>query len=143
MASKWLKKNKIPSGLYNSWCDLRRRCNNKERADFKNYGGRGINYCFRWRNFENFRQDMGSSWKKGLTLDRIDNNKGYSPANCRWATRKSQCNNTRVNRVITWNNMKKTLSEWAEYLGIKSSTLRQRYYVYKWNIDKCFTYGRN
>ena len=81
-------------------------------------------------------EDMASSWKQGLTLDRIDNDGNYSKENCRWADRKTQNNNTRRNRYITINGVTKTLSEWCEHSSLKSSTIRQRYYVYKWSIEK-------
>lgn len=118
--------------------NMHQRCFNKKIPDYCNYGGRGITICCKWMTLEGFIEDMLDSFKEGLTLDRVDVNGNYCKENCRWVTRKVQGNNTRRNRYIEYNGVIKTLSEWGEYLKIKSSTLRQRYYVYKWSLDRCF-----
>lgn len=116
---------------YRAWKRLTDRCYNPKCAAFENYGGRGITVCDRWRGpqgFQNFLADMGEkpNPKHLFSLERIDNNKGYSPENCRWATYQEQARNTRWNRLITYNNETLCLEEWATRLGMKSATLAQR-----------------
>lgn len=124
--------------FYRVWNSMKQRCINKNDAAYKWYGKRGITVSDKWLIFSEFFKDMYPSYQQGLWLDRIDNNEGYSKENCRWATKLEQANNKRDNKRIFFNNMKKTLPEWARFLGIKRSTLAQRYYVYKWSLEKCF-----
>lgn len=124
--------------MYYRWSNIKRRCQDKNFPDYKSYGGRGINICDRWLSFENFYNDLYKNFRNGLTLDRIDNNGNYEPKNCRWATRKEQANNRRSSRNIKYQGKVKTLQEWIEYFCLKGSTVRQRYYVYKFPLEKCF-----
>lgn len=83
-----------PSLTYIKWQQMKQRCFNPKNQRFKDYMGRGITVCERWLTFTNFLEDMGEC-PKGLTLERIDNDKGYSPDNCEWRTAKEQCRNRR------------------------------------------------
>jgi hypothetical protein len=81
---------------YTTWTSMTQRCFNPRNRAYKDYGGRGITVCERWRtSFEAFLADMGRRPAPGLSLDRIDNNHGYEPWNCRWATKFEQNNNKR------------------------------------------------
>lgn len=79
--------------LYRCWKLMRRRCNNPNSIEYPHYGARGIAVCQRWGRYENFRADMGEHPGDGYSLDRIDNDGGYEPGNCRWATRTQQMEN--------------------------------------------------
>jgi len=81
------------------WMAMRKRCNYEKHPRYKHYGGRGIKVCDRWQNsFENFLADMGAAPDNTHSIDRIDNNKGYSPDNCRWLPKKLQSANRRCCR---------------------------------------------
>ena len=117
------------------------RCLNSKDQAFLKYGGRGITVSNEWLNFDNFKRDMLSSYKSGLTLERIDNNEGYSKNNCKWATRKEQANNRRSNHLFTYKGISDTLVNWANILRIKRSTLAQRFYVYGWSVERTLSEG--
>lgn len=132
-----LQEKKPSNKLYLAWMNMRRRCKgDKHIKDSQQYVDRGITYSESWESFENFYNDMVSTYKEGLSLDRVDNDKGYSKENCRWATPKEQANNTSRNRKFTIQGVTKNLAQWIDESGIKSSTVRQRLYVYKWPIEK-------
>jgi hypothetical protein len=103
---------------------MKQRCYNPNILGYKNYGGRGIKVCDKWFDFNKFKEDMEKTYKKGLTLERIDNDGNYCKENCKWATRNEQANNKRNNKIIK----NKTFSQWAEIIRINRGTLRSRYY---------------
>jgi len=104
---------------------MRQRCLNPNHPKFKDYGGRGLVICERWNNFENFLADMGEA-PHGLTLERKNNERGYFKKNCHWATARQQARNTRRNRLVTLDGRTKTLTEWAEEIGVLADTLKKR-----------------
>ena len=128
---------KTYSRTYWSFKDMHRRCNDPTRPEYYRYGGRGIAVCERWMKYENFLADMGEK-PDGLSLDRIDNDKGYSKENCRWATQTQQCRNTRRNILLTFCGMTKPLPEWAEITGISQPVIRERIKA-GWPIEKTLT----
>ena len=107
--------------IYKTWERIKARCNNPNAVGYKNYGGRGIKLCARWNEFENFFADMGER-PKGLSIERKDNDKGYSPENCKWVTQKEQCRNKRNNRIIKG----KSIAEWSEILNLPYNILYYR-----------------
>ena len=113
------RKNWSPT--YMSWVGMMQRCHYSKHAKYASYGGRGITVCERWRTFENFLADMGER-SEGKSLDRIDSDKGYSPDNCRWATKSEQMRNTR--RALVFDG--KPLAQWAEESGVPYQTLKAR-----------------
>lgn len=101
------------------------RCADPKNSQFKNYGGRGIAVCERWLAFDNFLADMGLP-SDGQSIDRVDNDRGYKPGNCRWATTKEQARNKRTNVFVEFDGKRLTVQEWADHLGCQHTTLRRR-----------------
>lgn len=126
------------SRFHSIWSGMFDRCTNPKNKSYHNYGGRGIKVCDRWQKFENFRDDMSPTYRDGLTIERKNNEKGYEPENCEWASRLAQANNTRVNRFIDtpWGSM--TISQAARLAGLNASTLRDRV-KRGWPQDRLFS----
>jgi hypothetical protein len=124
------------SRVFSNYYNMLRRCYAQKDKDFRNYGGRGITVCERWRgSFENFWEDMGPTHQPGLSLDRVDNNGPYSPENCRWTTRSVQANNQRTNRVVDTPNGKMSLADAARAVGMTPGTVYNRVYTLKWPLE--------
>lgn len=117
---------KNPHPLYNVWQSMKRRCDSPKNALYHRYGGRGITVCKRWlHDFHVFVADMGDR-PEGTTIERIDNDKGYSPENCRWATRKEQQRNREITRKVFIEGKEYLAIELAELSGLKSDTIVER-----------------
>ena len=113
------------SPLWFRWMNMKARCRNKNSDAFKNYGARGIKVCDRWLSFENFYSDMGLPPRPGLTIERIDNSKGYEPGNCSWVSRKEQSRNQRRTFLITSIGETRCAKDWA-YPGLSRNTIIRR-----------------
>lgn len=114
---------------YGSYHSMMDRCYREKANNYPSYGGRGIKVCVEWHNIETFEKWVQKSgYKKGLSLERKDPNKGYSPDNCKWATAKEQANNRRNTLFLEFNGEKHSVGEWAQILETSRSTIANRYY---------------
>lgn len=112
---------------YRAWQTMRLRCTNPKNAAWPAYGGRGITVCERWLDDPtNFYRDMGPKPSPAHELDRIDNDAGYSPENCRWVLRKINDRNRRSNHHLTHDGETLTIAEWCERTGLSHSLIRHR-----------------
>lgn len=135
--------------LYNVWNDMRRRCNDPSRKDYKHYGQRGITVCERWNDELNglnaFLEDMSLPHENGLELDRIDVNGNYCKENCRWVDRRTQVINRRFigngfdAHLIEFNGEKLCISQWADKLGINKQVISDRLGKLNWDVERAFT----
>jgi hypothetical protein len=120
------------------WQNMRSRCENPNVAAYKNYGGRGITVCAAWVcSFENFLADMGER-PPGHSLERRNNEAGYSPENCYWATRAEQARNRRDNKWLTARGETMVQRDWAKRLGITSASLKERLDK-GWSVERACT----
>lgn len=116
------------SRLYSIWCGMKSRCENESRGSYQRYGARGISVCKSWKNdFTAFyKWALEHGYSDELTIDRIDNEKGYSPENCRWVTRAVQQNNTSRNRLVSFDGVTKSVAEWSRESGIPAKAILYR-----------------
>ena len=125
------------SPLYNTWCKIRYRCLNPKDPAYKDYGARGITICKEWLSFINFEKwAFDNGYKENMTIDRIDNNKGYSPVNCRFVDKKTQANNRRSCRIISYKGETKNLREWCDVLELDYKFIHNRIYKLHWDFEK-------
>lgn len=113
--------------LHNIWRGMLKRVDATKGCAFEKYASRGIKVCVEWRNFEPFRDWANAhGYSDNLTIDRIDNDKGYAPENCQWVGWKTQARNRRSSRKIVAFGETKTLAEWSEISGLKAETISAR-----------------
>lgn len=124
--------------LYHVWCQMVARCEKPHHKEWPNYGGRGIRVCPRWLQFSGFLSDMGYP-PKGLSIERKDNNAGYSPENCYWATPAQQAINRRTNRVFTIRGITGCVSVLAKHFGLLPRSVIGRLNKYGWSPERAFT----
>lgn len=131
------KHGKSNTHIHDLWMRMIARCQCKSGPDYETYVKRGIKVCDRWRDsFLNFIEDMGQRPSPKHSIDRIDNNKGYSPENCHWVTQKQQMRNMRRNRIVTFNGEKMTMAEAAERSGMDYGALKWR--LDNWPLEDVF-----
>lgn len=117
----------MASAEYRTWQAMIQRCTNPNAMCYQNYGGRGITVCARWRHsFEAFLEDMGRKPSAKHSIDRIDNDGPYEPANCKWSTRVEQARNSRASRRIVFNGATRSLADIADEFAIPHQRLRER-----------------
>lgn len=135
---KCITHNMTGTKFYGVWNSMIMRCHNPNSKSYPRYGANGITVCNEWREFKNFYEDMYSAYSDGVSIDRIDNTKGYSKENCRWVDMKVQCNNRSSNHQLTYKGKTYTLAEASEKFDIPYHTLKRR--IYKgWDIEKSLT----
>jgi len=127
------------------WYKMIRRCHDPNDKSYEDYGLEGITVCSRWRGtdgFKNFMEDMDERPKGkigDIQLDRIDNDQGYSPWNCRWTTRRENILNKSTTHWITFQGITLCLKDWAKKVGLKRVTLKDRINRYGWSIERALT----
>ena len=121
---------------------MKARCYKPSHVWYHRYGGRGITVCNEWlNNFAAFRDwAIANGYADTLTVDRIDNNKGYFPENCRWSDQVTQISNRSISRKYEYGGKTQTLQQWADELGIKYVTLYKRLVHLNWDVEKAFFY---
>ncbi|EHQ88287.1 hypothetical protein [Desulfosporosinus youngiae] len=124
------KHGDVGSKLYNTWGNMRSRCYNKNRPDYPYYGGRGITICKEWRDsYQSFKMwALQNGYHDGLTIERADNNKGYFPDNCLFATRFQQSRNKRNNIKVEFRNEERLLIELTDEFGLSPQKVRAQYH---------------
>ena len=119
---------------------MKRRCFDPKEPSFKYVGGRGLTMCSRWLVFENFLEDMGPKPGPGYSIDRFpNNNDGYHPDNCRWATDSEQQINSRKAVFLEHDGKRLCLSQWERETGIPIGTIRDRIKVFGWSVADALT----
>ena len=141
-AMKIIGNKKITHGksyhpIFPIWRAMINRCQDPNNIGYTLYGERGIKVCKRWQDINNFIEDMYPTYIKGLDIDRTNNNGNYELSNCKWITRKENCNNRRSNRIIEYKGVIKNMKQWSESLNIPYNILMYR--LNNWGVEKTFT----
>lgn len=132
------KKWKHYSLLYGTWNRMKRRCFDRNNPKYKNYGGRGISVCSNWMIYKNFEKwALMNGYVKGLSIDRINNDRNYEPDNCRWITVSENSRHRKNTKLFMYKEKKYCLRELAEkYAVVCTGTVRSRIYSSKWNLEE-------
>lgn len=143
------KNNKVKR-LYRIWIEMRSRCMNPKRKNYKWYGGKGIKVDDRWYVYLNFHEDMSQAYyehvkkfgEKNTSLDRINVNGHYCKENCKWSTLKEQHSNKSNTIYITHNHKTQTLEEWSKDTKLSKKTIYYRIFRYKWSIKDALSFEK-
>lgn len=123
--------------LYNIWCKMRSRCNRETDAAYPRYGGRGITVCAEWDDYAAFRAwALANGYADHLTIDRRDNDRGYEPGNCRWATYAEQNRNYGRNRPVEHDGRTALIGDFAAEHGLPADIVKNRVRRYGWTMDE-------
>ncbi len=127
------------SGEYNSWCAMISRCHNPDNNTYHLYGARGVTVCRRWRDsFEAFLADMGRKPTPTHSINRVNNDIGYQPDNCVWATSKEQGRNKRNNHRLTYLGETLCIADWSDRTGLGQRTIWYRLWR-GWTVERTLT----
>jgi hypothetical protein len=125
--------------IYNIWRAMRQRCSNPKCINYKNYGGKGVQVCTEWEDFQTFYDwAMLNGYAEYLTIDRVDVNGNYEPSNCRWVSYKVQANNKRNSKFLELNGVSHTIAEWGDITGIPKGTIWLRLKK-GWSVERAIT----
>ena len=123
--------------IYRVWANMKQRCYNENNTAYERYGGAGITVCKRWHSFDNFYADVGDP-PTGMTLDRVNNKKGYSPSNCRWASYTAQARNSTRAVLVSIEGVTRCLTAWCEVTGISYGLFKARRAA-GWPLEEALT----
>jgi hypothetical protein len=123
---------------YARWKSMMQRCNTPSCGNYKYYGALGVTVCDHWHDFPNFRDDMGECPDRSMTLDRIENAKGYEPGNCRWITQAEQNKNRTHCVMLEHDGVTKNVADWAADIGMTANALSMRLRL-GWSVEKALT----
>lgn len=123
---KWRNNSQETKATYGTWTNMRRRCLNPAHPHWMLYGGRGIKICDRWvDDYDAFFDDMGLR-PAGYTIERRDNDEGYNPGNCYWASRKEQAQNRHTARMVTIEGRTQSITSWLKEIGASETTFYKK-----------------
>ena len=123
--------------LHAIWQAMIRRCEDPKNNRYYSYGAKGIAVCNEWKDFTNFKNwSFANGYSEELSIDRINNDKGYCPENCRWATKIQQANNKTNNRMLTYKGQTKTAKQWSRFFGFDYKYFHEKLKKCGWSIEK-------